>query len=56
MTIDRDKTAQLGLKMRDVGDALGWMLGGGYVNYFGISGRSYKVIPQVMRPDRLNVT
>ncbi len=53
--IDRDKAAQLGLKMRDVGDALGWMLGGGYVNYFSISGRSYKVIPQVMRLDRLNV-
>jgi multidrug efflux pump len=53
--IDRDKAAQLGLKMRDVGDALGWMLGGGYVNYFSISGRSYKVIPQVTRLDRLNV-
>jgi multidrug efflux pump len=53
--IDRDKAAQLGLKMRDVGDALGWMLGGGYVNYFSISGRSYKVIPQVMRLNRLNV-
>jgi len=52
--IDRDKAAQLGLKMRDVGDALGWMLGGGYVNYFSLAGRSYKVIPQVMRSDRLN--
>jgi len=52
--IDRDKVAQLGLTMRDVGDALGSMLGGGYVNYFGLAGRSYKVIPQVMRVDRLN--
>jgi len=52
--IDRDKAAQLGLKMRDIGDALGWMLGGGYVNYFSLAGRSYKVIPQVMRSDRLN--
>ena len=33
--IDRDKAAQLGLKMSDVGGALGAMLGGGYVNYFG---------------------
>ncbi|MGA2330581.1 MAG: efflux RND transporter permease subunit [Syntrophales bacterium] len=52
--IDRDKAAQLGLTMRDVGDALGSMLGGGYVNYFSIAGRSYKVIPQVMQRDRLN--
>ncbi len=47
--IDRDKAAQLGLTMRDVGGALGSMLGGGYVNYFSLAGRSYKVIPQVMR-------
>ncbi len=30
------------------------MLGGGYVNYFSISGRSYKVIPQVQQRFRLN--
>lgn len=52
--IDRDKAAQLGLSMRDTGSALGSMLGGGYVNYFSLSGRSYKVIPQVMRRERLN--
>jgi multidrug efflux pump len=51
---DRDKAAQLGLTMRDVGGALGWMLGEGYVNYFDLSGRSYKVIPQVMQRNRLN--
>jgi multidrug efflux pump len=54
VTIDRDKTAQLGLKMSDVGSALASMLGGGYVNYFGMSGRSYKVIPQVQQRFRLN--
>jgi multidrug efflux pump len=54
LEIDRDKTAQLGLSMADVGSSLGWMLGGGYVNYFSISGRSYKVIPQVMQQERLN--
>ena len=51
---DRDKIAQLGLTMRDVGNSLGSMLGGGYVNYFSLAGRSYKVIPQVMQRDRLN--
>jgi multidrug efflux pump len=54
VVIDRDKTAQLGLTMRDVGTALGSMLGGGYVNYFSLSGRSYRVIPQVMQRYRLN--
>ena len=52
--INRDKTSQLGLKMSDVGAALSWMLGGGYVNYFSLDGRSYKVIPQVRQQFRLN--
>ena len=51
---DRDMAAQLGLTMQDVGGALASMLGGGYVNYFSMSGRSYKVIPQVMQRKRLN--
>jgi multidrug efflux pump len=54
LVIDRDKTAQLGLKMSDVGAALSSMLGGGYVNYFDLQGRSYKVIPQVQQVSRLN--
>jgi multidrug efflux pump len=52
--IDRDKTAQLGLTMSQVGAALGSLLGGGYVNYFSMQTRSYKVIPQVDRVSRLN--
>ncbi|HEU5046513.1 MAG TPA: efflux RND transporter permease subunit [Rickettsiales bacterium] len=52
--IDRDKAAQLGLTMSDVGNALASMLGGGYVNYFSLYGRSYKVIPQVEQSSRLN--
>jgi len=52
--IDRDKAAQLGLTMQNIGNALGLMLGGGYVNYFSLAGRSYKVIPQVMQEKRLN--
>jgi multidrug efflux pump len=39
--------------MADVGGSLATMLGGGYVNYFSLSGRSYKVIPQVAQIDRL---
>ena len=52
--INRDKAAQFGLTMANIGGALGSMLGGGYVNYFSLAGRSYKVIPQVMQRDRLN--
>ncbi len=52
--IDRSKAALLGLKMSDIGGALSAMLGGGYVNYFGLDGRSYKVIPQVQQRYRLN--
>jgi multidrug efflux pump len=52
--IDRDKAAQLGLTMSDVGGAMASMLGGGYVNYFSLDGRSYKVIPQVQQRFRLN--
>ncbi len=54
ITIDRDKTAQLGLRMSDVGSSLTALLGGGYVNYFSMSSRSYKVIPQVQQRFRLN--
>ncbi len=32
------------------------MLGGGYVNYFDLQGRSYKVIPQVEQRHRLNTS
>ncbi len=54
LVIDRDKVASLGLSLQDVGSSLTAALGGGYVNYFSISGRSYKVIPQVLQVDRLN--
>ncbi|HEY6985358.1 MAG TPA: efflux RND transporter permease subunit [Rhodanobacteraceae bacterium] len=52
--VDRDLVSTLGLTQQDVGGALGAALGGGYVNYFSIAGRSYKVIPQVLQADRLN--
>jgi multidrug efflux pump len=54
VVIDRNKAALLGLSMQDIGNSLSAMLGGGYVNYFSLSGRSYKVIPQVQQRYRLN--
>ncbi|MDP2758341.1 MAG: efflux RND transporter permease subunit [Desulfurivibrionaceae bacterium] len=52
--IDRDKVADLGLNLQQVGADLGAMVGGNFVNRFDIAGRSYKVIPQIARIDRLN--
>lgn len=54
IVIDREKVSSLGLSMRDVGNDLSSMFGGGYVNRFNIDGRSYKVVPQIKRMDRLN--
>jgi multidrug efflux pump len=56
VTFDRDMLWTMGLTQQDVGAALGAALGGGYVNYFSIAGRSYKVIPQVLQTDRLNAS
>ena len=52
--IDRDKVADLGLNLRQVGADMATMVGGNFVNRFNIEGRSYKVIPQIQRIDRLN--
>ena len=54
LEIDREKVAVLGMTQRDVGNALSAALGGGFVNYFSVAGRSYRVIPQVKQVDRLN--
>jgi multidrug efflux pump len=53
LVIDRDKVAAMGLNLASVGGDIGAVLGGSYVNRFNIDGRSYKVIPQVQRVDRL---
>jgi multidrug efflux pump len=54
LVIDRDKVADLGLNLQQVGADLSAMVGGNFVNRFNIGGRSYKVIPQIQRIDRLN--
>jgi len=52
--IDRDKVASLGLNLGEIAGDLGGLVGGDFVNRFDISGRSYKVIPQIQRIGRLN--
>ena len=44
----------MGLDMQQVGADLSASIGGNYVNRFNMDGRSYKVIPQIKRVDRLN--
>jgi multidrug efflux pump len=53
MTVNSTKANQMGVRLSDVGDTLALLLGGNYVNRFGYEGRSYEVIPQVARRDRL---
>jgi len=50
---DRDKVRSQGIDMTQAGRDLSALLGGDYVNRFSIQGRSYKVIPQVKRVERL---
>ncbi len=54
VVIDHDKAAALGLNLAQVGSDISAMIGGNFVNRFNISGRAYKVIPQIERVDRLN--
>jgi multidrug efflux pump len=51
--IDRSKANELGITMRSIGDTLALLVGENYVNRFNLGGRSYEVIPQVRRADRL---
>jgi multidrug efflux pump len=53
VVFDRDKVRAQGVDLSQAGQDLSTLLGGNYVNRFSIQGRSYKVIPQVKRVERL---
>jgi multidrug efflux pump len=53
VVFDRDKLRSQGVDLSQAGRDLSTLVGANYVNRFSIDGRSYKVIPQVMRADRL---
>src|SRR5246500_5109565 len=53
VVFDRDKLRSQGVDLSQAGQDLSTMLGGNYVNRFSIQGRSYKVIPQLKRVERL---
>lgn len=51
--INRSKANSLGISMQDIGESLSLLVGENYINRFGMDGRSYDVIPQSMRNQRL---
>ena len=53
VVFDRDKLRSQGVDLSQAGQDLSTLLGGDYVNRFSIQGRSYKVIPQIKRAERL---
>lgn len=53
VVFDRDKLRSQGVSLSQAGQDLSTMLSGDYVNRFSIQGRSYKVIPQIKRAERL---
>src|SRR2546427_980211 len=53
VVFDRDKLRSQGVELSQAGRDLSTLLGANYVNHFSIQGRSYKVIPQVARAERL---
>jgi multidrug efflux pump len=53
VVFDHDKLRSQGVDLSQAGQDLSTMLSGNYVNRFSIQGRSYKVIPQVKRSERL---
>ena len=56
LVIDRDRAADLGLTMQEIGSNLATLLSGQYINRFSLQGRSYKVIPQVDDLSRLDTS
>jgi len=53
VVFDRDKLRSQGVDLSQAGRDLSTLLGANYVNRFSIQGRSYKVIPQAIRAERM---
>lgn len=56
LVIDRNRAADLGISMEDIGRNLAALLGDSYINRFNLQGRSYKVIPQVDDLSRFDIS
>ena len=56
VVIDRQQIADMGLDLAGIGQELGVLLGGGYVNRFNFFNRSYQVIPQLAENERASAS
>ena len=54
LTINREAAGAYGVTMQAIGQTLGSMMSGGYINRVNIAGRAYEVIPEVERVYRAN--
>ncbi len=54
INIDRNRAADVGITMQDIGDVLSLFVSGNYVNWFSMHDMSYQVIPQVEQKYRYN--
>lgn len=53
ISVNHDKAGAYGVTMQDIASTLASLMGDGYINHVNIDGRSYEVVPQVARKDRL---
>ncbi|WP_062270387.1 efflux RND transporter permease subunit [Endozoicomonas arenosclerae] len=51
--VDHDKAGSYGITMQEIADTLSTLLADDNINYINVDGRSYKVIPQTERQNRL---
>ncbi|MCD8524849.1 MAG: efflux RND transporter permease subunit [Gammaproteobacteria bacterium] len=54
INIDRDRAADVGITMENIGDLLSLLVSGSSINRFSMQDMSYEVIPQVMQQYRYN--
>lgn len=54
VSLNKEMISELGLNLTQIGNVLASALSEGYINYFNYSGRSYQIIPQMVRKDREN--
>lgn len=54
--VDRNRAADVGVSMEDVGDLLSLFVSGNYLNWFSMQDKSYQVIPQVQQKYRYNAS
>lgn len=54
LQIDRNRAADVGISMEDIGDLMSLFVSGNYLNWFSMQDMSYQVIPQVQQKYRYN--